>query len=286
MISFKAFVEKNPFSIVPGAYDCISAKIIEQLGFQAAYMTGFGVSASLLGYPDYGFLTMTEMATRAKDIAKSIKIPLIADADTGYGNLLNVKRTVEEYEQLGVSAIHIEDQVFPKKCGHFEGKQLISMEEHGEKLKSALNARKSEGFGIIARTDAASVLGIDEAIKRAKYYQECGVDAIFIDTPTSEEDIKKFGNAMDGIPIMINMVERKSSPQISANQLKEYGYHIILYPVTALLSIVKTMQQTLSILKVQNDSSMLRPDLEDFDTLNELLGIKEVRNWETSFSTR
>jgi len=286
MISFKAFVEKNPFIIVPGAYDCISAKIIEQLGFRAAYMTGFGVSASLLGYPDYGFLTMTEMASRAKDIAKSIKIPLIADADTGYGNLLNVKRTVEEYEQIGVSAIHIEDQVFPKKCGHFEGKQLISMEEHGEKLKSALNARKSEGFGIIARTDAASVLGIDEAIKRAKYYQECGVDAIFIDSPKSEEDIKKFGKAMNGIPIMINMVERKSSPQISAERLKEYGYHIILYPVTALLSVVKTMQQTLSVLKVQNDSTMLRPNLEDFDTLNELLGLQEVQLWETRFSIR
>lgn len=286
IISFKQLLAENEFLVIPGAYDCITAKLIQEAGYKGVYMTGFGVSASSLGYPDYGLVTMNEMVARAGNIVDSVHLPVIADADTGYGNVINVKRTVELYERAGVTAIHLEDQLFPKKCGHFEGKQLISKEEHGEKIKAAVVARKSTDFGIIARTDASGVEGIQSAIDRAKYYIECGADAIFLDAPKTLEDIQTFGAAFaGGVPILINIVEKEDSPYVTPESLKDYGYKIALYPITLLLASVNLMTSILRQINHKQGTHHLHQYFESFDRLNQLLDVDSYKKWEKQFSS-
>ena len=242
---------KRPGIIVaPGAENAFTAKIIEQTGgFQAVYMTGSGTAASLIGTPDIGLLTMTEMVTQARNLAMATNLPVIADANTGYGDVLNVMRTVREYEISGVAAIHIEDQVAPKRCGHFEGKQVISQDEMVSKIKAAVDAREDPDFVLIARTDARAPLGLDEAIKRAQAYVEAGADVIFVEAPQSAEEIRVIVQSINA-PLLVNMVEGGKTPILTTRELEEMGVKIVIFPIDAQCVAAKAIQELMQELKV------------------------------------
>src|SRR5579863_8207412 len=213
----------------PGAYDCITARLIEQAGFSAVYMTGAGTAAAL-GYPDYGLVTMSEMVENAGRIAAAVKTPVIADADTGYGNELNVVRTVREYEQRGVAGIHIEDQGFPKKCGHLENKIVIPQEDYSAKIRAAVSAKRDRDFLIIARTDARAVLGFEEAIRRANAAIDAGADMAFVEAPESLEEVAAVPRLVRG-PCMLNMVWRGKTPNVALEDARTMGYKLAILPV-------------------------------------------------------
>ncbi|MBA7610969.1 Carboxyvinyl-carboxyphosphonate phosphorylmutase [subsurface metagenome] len=242
---------KQPGLIVaPGAENAFTAKIIEQTGgFRAVYMTGSGTAASLIGTPDVGLLTMTEMVTQARNLAMATDLPVIADADAGYGNILNVMRTVREYEKSGVAAIHIEDQVAPKRCGHFEGKRVISQDEMVGKIKAAVDAREDTDFVLIARTDARAPLGLDEAIKRARAYAEAGADVIFVEALQSVEEIRVIVQSINA-PLLVNMVEGGKTPILTTRELEEIGIKIVIFPIDAQCVAAKAIQELMQELKV------------------------------------
>jgi 2,3-dimethylmalate lyase len=247
-IILRNLLQGRDILVAPGAHNAFTARIIEQTGFQAVYMTGSGASMDILGMPDLGFLTLTEMVTHAGHIVQATNLPVIADADNGYGNALNVIRTVKEYERAGVAGLHIEDQVAPKRCGHFAGKEVISREEMVGKIQAALDARKDPNLVIIARTDARAVLGLKEAIKRAVAYLKSGADLIFIDAPESKEELQLIAREIPG-PLMANMSEGGKTPLISAGELQEMGYRLVIYPRSAAGSAAKAIQDILAVLK-------------------------------------
>jgi 2,3-dimethylmalate lyase len=234
--------------VAPGAYDGISARLIERHGFKAVYMTGAGTAASALGQADLGLTTLTEMATHAGHIASCISLPLIADADTGYGNPLNVIRTVREYERAGVAALHLEDQVFPKKCGHIAGKAVIPMKEFAEKVRAAAENRTDPDFVIIARTDARAVNGIDDAIARGLRYREAGADVIFVEAPTSREEIERVAREIKA-PLLSNQVPGGKTPGLTVTELEKLGYKIVIFPVVSLMSATLAIESALTKLK-------------------------------------
>ena len=269
--------------MAPGAYDAWSAKLIENAGFPAVYMTGYGVSASVLGKPDIGLLTLSEMVTSVKNIVASVNIPVIADADNGYGGTLNVVRTTEEYEQVGVAAIQFEDQVTPKRCGHMEGKEVIPMEEMVAKVKAAVYARKDPDFVIIARTDARAVLGFDEALRRAKAYEAAGADVIFFEAPQSLDEMKIVAQEIK-VPLLANMVEKGKTPLTKATELNEIGYNIIIYPVSLLYNATKAIQDMLIQLKQDETTSNMLDKLVSFPEFNATIKLDELRDLEKSFT--
>ncbi len=234
--------------VAPGAYDGISARLIERHGFKAVYMTGAGTAASALGQADLGLTTLTEMATHAAHIAGCISLPLIADADTGYGNPLNVIRTVREYERAGVAALHLEDQVFPKKCGHIAGKAVIPMKEFAEKIRAASENRTDPDFIIIARTDARAVNGIDDAIERGLRYREAGADVIFVEAPTSREEIERVAREIKA-PLLSNQVPGGKTPGLTVTELEKLGYKMVIFPVVSLMSATLAIESALTKLK-------------------------------------
>jgi 2,3-dimethylmalate lyase len=234
--------------VAPGAYDGISARLIERHGFKAVYMTGAGTAASALGQADLGLTTLTEMATHAAHIAGCISLPLIADADTGYGNSLNVIRTVREYERAGVAALHLEDQVFPKKCGHIAGKAVIPMREFAEKIRAAAENRTDPDFIIIARTDARAVNGIDDAIERGLRYREAGADVIFVEAPTSREEIERVAREIKA-PLLSNQVPGGKTPGLTVTELEQLGYKMVIFPVVSLMSATLAIESALTKLK-------------------------------------
>ncbi len=234
--------------VAPGAYDGISARLIERHGFKAVYMTGAGTAASALGQADLGLTTLTEMATQAAHIAGCISLPLIADADTGYGNPLNVIRTVREYERAGVAALHLEDQVFPKKCGHIAGKAVIPMKEFAEKIRAAAENRTDPDFIIIARTDARAVNGIDDAIERGLRYREAGADVIFVEAPTSREEIERVAREIKA-PLLSNQVPGGKTPGLTVTELEQLGYKMVIFPVVSLMSATLAIESALTKLK-------------------------------------
>ena len=222
-------MKREGIIVAPGCYDALTAKLIEKSGFEALYMTGAGVSMSTLGIPDVGLTTLSEMLTRVSQISQAVSIPLIADGDTGYGNPLNVYRTVREYERAGAAAIHIEDQVMPKKCGHELGRKLVPVEEMKQKIQAALDARKSSQFRIIARTDARTEYGLEEALSRAKAYEEAGAEMIFVEAPQTVDEMKEIHRAINA-PTLSNMVEGGKTPLLSAPELEAIGYKIVIFP--------------------------------------------------------
>ncbi len=266
----------------PGAYDAWSARLVEKAGFPAAYMTGYGTSISLTGKPDIGLVTMTEMATHATNIASSINIPLIADADNGYGGVHNVIRVVQEYERGGVAAIQLEDQVFPKRCGHMEGKQVIPKDEMVAKIKAALHARKSENFVIIARTDARAVNSFDDAIDRSMAYAEAGADVIFFEAPQTPEELKKVAELIDK-PLLANMVEKGKTPFLTGKELEAMGYKIAIYPASTMYAATKSILKLLQILKKTDTTEGYWNDMVGFPEFNELAGVEEYRQLEKEF---
>jgi 2-methylisocitrate lyase-like PEP mutase family enzyme len=239
--------------VAPGVFDGISAALVGTLGFAAAYMTGAGVCASAQGLPDIGLLTLTEMAERASVLAGLLEIPLIADADTGYGSPINVVRTVREYERAGVAAIQLEDQVFPKRCGHLAGKDVIGVDQFGLALQAAVEARRDPDTVIIARTDARAPLGIEEAISRANRYASLGADVIFVEAPESLAEIEQIAADVDA-PLLLNVVPGGRTPEIAHARLVELGYRIAIHPGVALAAVVPAAIEALSRLREQAPS--------------------------------
>ena len=270
--------------LAPGAYDGLTARLVEQAGFEAVYMTGFGTAASLLGRPDIGLLTFSEMVDNARRIAQAVKVPVIADADNGYGNPINVIRTVREYEAAGISAIHLEDQVSPKKCGHMEGKQVISAGEMVEKVHAAIEARHSEDFVVIARTDARAVEGIDGALERARLYREAGADVLFVEAPQSEEEIAAVAEAFPEVPLLFNWVESGKTPPMPLERLKELGFSLIIFPVSTLLAATRSIREVLARIRTDGSPISVMDQLLPVGEFMDFIGLPEIQELEERFA--
>jgi len=240
-------LRQDGMTIAPGAYDCITATLIAQAGFPAVYMTGAGTAASH-GYPDYGLLTMSEMVGNASRIAGVVGLPVIADADTGYGNELNVVRTVREYERHGIAAIHIEDQVFPKKCGHLDNKEIIAFDDYIAKMRAAADARRSADFIIIARTDARAVAGFEEAIKRANAALAAGADMAFVEAPQTMDEVKAVPKLVKG-PCLLNVVRRGKTPPVELKDAEAMGYKLAILPTLLFRGVIGCCEELLAQVK-------------------------------------
>ena len=272
--------------MAPGAYDTLSARLVEAAGFPAIYMTGFGTAASVLGRPDVGLLGMSEMVEHARRIVQAVGVPVIADADTGYGNPLNVIRTVQEYEAAGVAAIHIEDQVAPKKCGHMEGKQVIPAAEMVEKLRAAVEARHSPDFLIIARTDARAVEGMASALERSRRYREAGADVLFVEAPQSEEEIATVAGAFPSVPLLFNWAEGGKTPPVALPRLRELGYAIVIFPISTLLAATRAIREVLAQIREVGTPNPVTMRLVPFQEFLDFIGLPEVRELERRFAEK
>jgi 2-methylisocitrate lyase-like PEP mutase family enzyme len=260
--------------VAPGAYDALSARLVEQAGFPAVYMTGFGASASLLGRPDVGLLSFAEMVDHARRLAQAVGVPVIADADDGYGNPLNVMRTVREYEAAGIAALHIEDQVAPKRCGHMAGKDVIEAGEMVEKVHAAVEARRETL--IIARTDARAVEGLDAALERARLYREAGADVLFVEAPESEDEIAAVAAAFPDTPLLFNAVDGGRTPPLTIDRLRELGFSLVIKPVTTLFAAARAVQDAL-----RGTASAFT-----FDEFTDLVGLPDFEALEQRFTAR
>ncbi len=273
----RELIQRKEILVAPGAFDAMSARLIEAVGFEAVYMTGFGTAASIFGVPDIGLLTMTEMVENAKRISDAVKIPLIADADTGYGNHLNVMRMMEEYEKAGVAGLHIEDQVSPKRCGHMEGKKIISIEEMVFKIRAAVACRKDRDFVLIARTDAIATDGFDQAIRRGNKYKEEGADVIFVEAPTTIEQLEKIPKLIKG-PVMVNIAPK--TPVLHFKKYEEMGYSIAIYPPISLTAAYAAIKEKLIGLKENGITQAGAHGGVPFEELLDFLGLKKYRGLE------
>lgn len=280
--SLRRALTERQFIVAPGVYDLISAKIADRMGFACLYGTGFGVVASSLGLPDAGLATYSEMVARMGAIARGVGTPLIADADTGYGGLLNVRRTVQGYEEAGISGIQLEDQELPKKCGHTPGRRVIPAEEMVLKIRVALEARRSEDFVIVARTDARTTLGLDEAIRRGRLYAQAGADVIFIESPESEEELATIAEAIEA-PLLVNMVEGGRTPILPAERLRALGFAIVIYPALGFLAAAAALERAYAHLREVGDSLALGESY-GFRRMTELMGFPEVWAFEARWA--
>ena len=270
--------------VAPGAYDALSARLIAQAGFPAVYMTGFGTAASVLGQPDVGLLTMSEMVSRAAALAAVVgDRPLIADADTGYGNPINVRRTVREYEQAGVAAIHIEDQVWPKKCGHMEGKQVIPVDEMVQKIRAAVDARQDPDFVIIARTDANAVYGLEDALRRGRAYREAGADVIFIEAPRSIEELRAIARAFPDVPLLYNWAESGKTPLLPLEEIHALGFKLVIFPVSMLFAATQALLDLLEALKQGQTSLAFAERMVTFSQFTDQIGLPEIQALERRY---
>lgn len=279
----KTRLENNEMTVVPGAYDALTGVLCEQANFDAVYLTGAGVSYSSLGRPDVGLITMTEMVSKAAALCEAVNIPVIADGDSGYGNAINVYRTVREYERVGVAAIQLEDQTFPKRCGHLANKTLITVEEMEAKLKAAADARKDRNFQIIARTDACAIDGIAAAIERANRYREAGADIIFVEAPESVEQMKLITSSISA-PLMANMVEGGKTPLLSVKELQEIGYRLVIFPNSVTRVIVKAALDFYTELRTSGTTNHYIDNMVKFEQLNKILGIDSIRSMEQLYN--
>ncbi len=243
----------------PGAYDCLTARIIEREGFPAVYMTGAGTSISRIGYPDLGLATASEMLANAGAIAASVVVPVIADADTGYGDVLNVQRTVRQYEQAGVAAMHIEDQAFPKRCGHLDDKQVVPADDMVRKIRAAAEARTDDNFVIIARTDALAVTGWDDTMRRAEAYVRAGADMLFVEAIRTPEQAEALPG-MFGVPLVYNYVETGKSPLLPVDELSRMGYKLVIYPASAFLTGTRAVTDVVRALRTEGGTAHLVDD--------------------------
>jgi 2,3-dimethylmalate lyase len=271
--------------VAPGAYDALSARLIEQAGFDAVYMTGFGTTASLIGRPDVGLLSGAEMVDNARRIVSAVDVPVIADADTGYGNAINVVRTVQLYEQAGVAGIQLEDQVMPKKCGHMSGKALIGTDEMVGKIRAAVAARTDPDLVIIARTDAVAVQGLDDALTRARAFAAAGADLLFVEAPTSEEDIARVAKELAGVaPLVFNWAEGGRTPPLSLERMAELGFSLVIYPIGTLLAATAGIRSILATLKAEGTPASALDGMPSFEEFTDLIGLPEVQQLEQRFA--
>jgi methylisocitrate lyase len=266
-------------------YDAIGAKIAQKIGFKAMFQTGYGTSATLLGMPDYGFIGSAETVENARRICSAVSIPVIVDVDTGYGNPLSVWKIVRELESAGACGIFLEDQKWPKRCGHMQGKEVIPKEEYAEKLQAALDARRNRDFIIVARTDARAPEGLDAAIDRALLYKKIGADAIFVEAPKSVAEMKKIGVSIDA-PLVANMIEGGATPLLSAKKLYGMGFKLILYPLSILYANTFATMQILRELRKTGTTSRFKKNLVAFDQFNDVVDLAKYRKMENKYSDK
>jgi len=275
--------DRSKIIVLPGVFDALSAKIAEHVGFEAMFQTGYGSSAALLGMPDFGLLNSGETVDNAMRIIRAVRAPVLVDADTGYGNPLNVWRLVRDLENLGAAGIFLEDQVWPKRCGHMVGKDVIPKDEYIPKLRAALEARRSNDFIIVARTDARAPIGLEEAIERGKAYRKAGADVIFVEAPRSVEELKKVANEIDA-PLVANMIEDGVTPSLSAGELLKIGYRIAVYPLSAIYSATFAMRQVLTELKNTGTTKEARNIMVTFKDFNQFMDLDHYRDLEKRYA--
>ena len=278
----KLLKNKSKPLVIPGVYDALGAKIVEKVGFEAMFQTGYGTSATLFGMPDYGFIGSTETVDNARRICRAVSIPVIVDVDTGYGNALTVDKLVRELEVAGASGIFLEDQKWPKRCGHMQGKEVIPKDEYAEKLQAAIDARSNKDFIIVARTDARAIEGLDNAIERGLYYKKIGADVIFIEAPKNIQEMSRIGNAIDA-PLVANMIEGGVTPISSVSKLHKMGFKIILYPLSVLFSSTYSSLQVLRELKRSGSTVKLKKNMVNFDQFNEIVELSKYKKLEKQY---
>lgn len=278
-------IRARKLTVAPGVFDMISARVADRAGFDALYMTGYGIAASHMGLPDAGLVSYSDMLDRAARICASTRTPLIADADTGFGGLLNVRHTVRGYEAAGVAAIQIEDQEFPKKCGHAPGRRVVPLDDMLRKVEVAVDARHSDDFLIVARTDSRSSLGLDEAIRRGQAFSKAGADVVFIEAPESEEEFERISAEIDA-PLLANMVEGGFSPVVPADTLARLGFAIAIYPGTGFLATAKTLEDVYGHLKTTGSSIGLDTGSFSIGEMHELMGFGEVWEFEKRWAEK
>lgn len=279
---FAERLRQKKLVIAPGVYDMISAKIADRGGFDALYMTGYGVVASHLGLPDAGLATYTDMVSRVAQMAAIATTPLVCDGDTGYGGLLNVQHTVRGYEAAGAVAIQLEDQEFPKKCGHMLGRRVVPAEDMAAKIRVAVDSRSDADFLIIARTDSRTVLGLDEALRRAEAYLNAGADILFVESPESVEEMERIGRTFD-VPLMANMVEGGRTPILSAEELERVGYRFAIFPALGFLAAGAAISAAYAELKAKGSSRSLETPLYPFKDFSSLMGFDWVAEFDRKY---
>ena len=282
MKNLRSMLKSNKPLVIPGVYDAIGAKIAEKVGFDAMFQTGYGTSATLFGMPDYGFIGATETVDNARRICRAVKVPVIVDSDTGYGNALSVWKLVKELESAGASGIFLEDQRWPKRCGHMQGKEVVSQEEYTEKLGAAIDARESKDFIIVARTDARATEGLDAAIERGLHNKKTGADAVFVEAPRSIEEMKQIGKSIKA-PLVANMIEGGATPISSAKELHKMGFKIILYPLSVLFANTFATMNILQELKKTGTTSKYKNKVVNFDQFNDLVELSKFRKMEKKY---
>ena len=269
----RQMLDEPEIIVLPGAYDALTARLAERAGFNACFTTGFGFAATVLGVPDYGLLTMSETIDRVRHVVQALSVPLVADMDTGYGNALNVVRTVRECVALGVAGIILEDQEWPKKCGHFEGKRVIAADEQVAKLRAAVEARGDDDLVIIGRTDARQPLGLEEAIRRGKMYREAGADVVFVEAPRSVEELREVARAIPDAPLFANMIEGGKTPLLSSAELRELGYKMVVYPLSALFSAAKAVEDTYRALFDEKSTASRKEAMVSLGQFEEMIDV-------------
>jgi len=282
MKNFKGMLKSKKPLVIPGVYDALGAKIAQKVGFDAMFQTGYGTSATLFGMPDYGFIGAAETVDNARRICRAVTVPVIVDSDTGYGNALSVWKLVKELESAGASGIFLEDQKWPKRCGHMQGKEVISQEEYTEKLSAAIDARENKDFIIVARTDARATEGLDEAIERGKQNRKTGADAVFVEAPRSIDEMKKIGKEINA-PLVANMIEGGATPLSSAETLSKIGFNIILYPLSVLYANTFATMNILTELKKTGNTAKYKQKVVNFDQFNDLVELPKFRKMEKKY---
>ena len=279
----RRMLDEPEIIVLPGAYDALTARLAERVGFSAVFTTGFGFAATVLGVPDMGLLTMSETMDRVRHIVRAVDIPLIADMDTGYGNALNVVRTVRECVSLEVAGIILEDQEWPKKCGHFEGKRVIPAEEQAAKLRAAVEARGGDDLVIIGRTDARQPLGLEEAIRRGQLYREAGADVVFVEAPCSVDELREVARAIPDVPLFANMIEGGKTPLLSSAELQELGYKMVVYPLSALFSAAKAVEETYRALFQEKTTAARQEAMVSLGEFEEIIGVPDWKELEARY---
>lgn len=271
-VVFRQLLREEEILLAPGCFNALSARLIEQAGFKAIYISGAAVAGNFLGYPDIGLTTMNEILENARNIVRVTSLPAICDADTGFGNAINTMRTVREFESAGLAGIQIEDQILPKKCGHTEGKLLISKTEMVQKVKAAVDARQDPDFVLVVRTDAIAVNGLDDALDRALAYQEAGADVVFVEAPRTLEEMRRVCRTIK-VPLVANMVEGGGkTPVLPLRELKEMGYKLVIYPVSAHMAAIKAIQEVLAVLKKDGTTAACSSQMVPFQEMFEVVG--------------
>jgi methylisocitrate lyase len=260
--------------IMPGVYDALSAKIASRAGFEVIFVTGYSLSATLLGEPDFGLLTQTEVVNAARRICAVVNVPVIVDADTGYGNAINVIRTVQDLVRADAAGMFLEDQVWPKRCGHMRGKQVVSLDEQLNKLHAAIEAKQNKDLFIVARTDSRQALGLQEAIKRGIAFKEAGADAVFIEAPESKEEMKEIARQVPG-PLVANMLERGATPLMGPVELKDLGFELVVWPLAPLYSVARSLTEVYTTLRRDGSTLAMLDRLMPFDEFNEIVGLDD-----------